>query len=249
MKTLTTLTTLGAIAALSLSGCAKDPSKDVPAAKVKEATKPAAAKPEAAKPEAAKPAPDPGAEAKAAKAAAAKVAPEAPAGGAGAVALTGDIIYIGSKVTGSHENKFTKWTGSFTPKDGKVAGGSLKFEVDMASTVADFKAPTAWSKKLEEHLKSPDFFNVAAHPKSTFVSKEIKAGAPAGKGTHTVTGTLTIRGTAKDVTFPATIKLDNGKVDASTEFSINRKDFGLVYKGKPDDLIRDGVVLKIHFKG
>ena len=56
-----------------------------------------------------------------------------------------------------------------------------------------------------------------------------------------VTGTLTIRGTAKDVTFPATIKLDNGKVDASTEFSINRKDFGLVYKGKPDDLIRDVV--------
>jgi hypothetical protein len=32
-------------------------------------------------------------------------------------------------------------------------------------------------------------------------------------------------------------------VDA--EFAINRKDFGLVYAGKPDDLIREDVVIKL----
>ena len=30
-----------------------------------------------------------------------------------------------------------------------------------------------------------------------------------------------------------------------TEFTINRKDFGIVYKGKPDNLIKDDVLLKI----
>ena len=32
------------------------------------------------------------------------------------------------------------------------------------------------------------------------------------------------------------------------EFAINRKDFGLLYPGKADDLIRDGVVIKLTLK-
>ena len=34
----------------------------------------------------------------------------------------------------------------------------------------------------------------------------------------------------------------------TAEFSINRKDFKVVYAGKPDDLIRDDVVLKLTLK-
>ncbi len=36
---------------------------------------------------------------------------------------------------------------------------------------------------------------------------------------------------------------------AKAEFTINRKEWGIVYAGKPDDLIRDGVVLKIDLMG
>jgi hypothetical protein len=39
---------------------------------------------------------------------------------------------------------------------------------------------------------------------------------------------------------------ENAAVDA--EFAINRKDFGIVYAGKADDLIRDGVVIKLSLK-
>jgi hypothetical protein len=39
---------------------------------------------------------------------------------------------------------------------------------------------------------------------------------------------------------------ENATVEA--EFSINRKDFGIVYAGKADDLIRDGVVIKLTIK-
>jgi polyisoprenoid-binding protein YceI len=229
--------------ALAATGCAKDPSKDVPAAKVEA---PAAAKAEAtaaAKAEAAEPA-------KAAPAAAPAPAPApAPAAApAGALALSGDILFTGSKVTGSHECKFATWSGTFAPADGKAEGGSLRFEVETASVIADWKAPNDWSKKLEGHLKAEDFFDVANHPKATFVSTEIKAGGEAG-ATHTVTGKLTIRGVTRDVTFPATIKLEGGKVTASAKFSINRKEFNIQYAGKPDDLIRDGVVLEINARG
>jgi hypothetical protein len=40
---------------------------------------------------------------------------------------------------------------------------------------------------------------------------------------------------------------DTVKVDA--EFAINRKDWGIVYPGKPDDLIRDDVVVKLALNG
>jgi hypothetical protein len=33
-----------------------------------------------------------------------------------------------------------------------------------------------------------------------------------------------------------------------SEFDINRKDFGIVYPGKPDDLIRDEVVIRLDLK-
>ena len=36
---------------------------------------------------------------------------------------------------------------------------------------------------------------------------------------------------------------------SNSEFSINRKDFGIVYAGKTDDLIRDDVVIRLNLKG
>ena len=37
-------------------------------------------------------------------------------------------------------------------------------------------------------------------------------------------------------------------VTGTAEFSINRKDFRIVYPGKPDDLIKDDVPLKLSLK-
>ena len=34
-------------------------------------------------------------------------------------------------------------------------------------------------------------------------------------------------------------------VNAEAEFVINRKDFGIAYPGKPDDLIKDDVAIKL----
>ncbi len=244
-------------AALALSGCAKDPSKEVPAAKVEPT---AAAEPAAEAPKAEAPAEVPVAPAAAAAPAAAEpaaapavepaAAAAAPAAAPGGIALSGSIVFIGSKVTGSHDCKFTEWSGSARLVDGKAEGGSLSFEVKTASVVADYKQPNDWSKKLEGHLKDADFFDVAKFPTATFESKTI-ALATAGEpgATHIVIGKLTIRGVTKDVTFPATIKVEGGKVSAQAKFSINRKDFGIEYTGKADDLIRDGVVLEIDLQG
>jgi polyisoprenoid-binding protein YceI len=222
--------------AASATGCAKDPSKEVVAAAVAE---PEAAKPaeEAAKPGTAPTALEPG---KIAPVAAA-VAPSAPAG---ALALTGSIHAIGSKVTGSHDLDLKGFTGTVALKDGKPEGGQLNFQVPMAQFTTDAGPMT---DKLTGHLKSPDFFDVEKFPTATFASTEIQAGGENG-ATHSIKGNLTLRGVTKEVTFPATLAVTGKDITGKAEFSINRKDFGIVYAGKADDLIRDGVVLKIDVK-
>lgn len=184
---------------------------------------------------------------------AAPAAPEAPAAPAAPVtpaapttypgkALTpaGTLGFTGAKITKSHDGTFGSWSGSLFVDGDKVTG--LTVEAQVASLATD-------SGKLDEHLKSPDFFEVDRWPTATFKSTSITEGAPADSklagANATVTGDLTIRDTTKSVTFPAVVEVGQSEVKASTEFFINRKDFGIVYPGKPDDLIKDEVVLRV----
>jgi len=63
-----------------------------------------------------------------------------------------------------------------------------------------------------------------------------------------VSGNFDLHGIKKTITFPATIEVAPDSVSVNAEFAINRKDFGIVYAGKADDLIRDGVVIKLTLK-
>ena len=63
-----------------------------------------------------------------------------------------------------------------------------------------------------------------------------------------MTGVLTLRGVQKEITFPCELTIDEKRVSVTTEFTIKRKDFGIVYPGRPDDLIRDEVLLKLEVK-
>ncbi len=150
------------------------------------------------------------------------------------------IDFVGSKVTGVENGSFKKFTGAIDLVEGKPEKSSVTVAIDLSSVEAKVG-------KLTEHLKSPDFFDVAKYPQATFASTEIKSGGEKG-ATHTVTGTLDLHGVKKTVTFPATIKVEADVVSMASEFAINRKDFGIVYAGKADDLIRDEVVLKLSVK-
>ncbi|HVK64341.1 MAG TPA: YceI family protein, partial [Polyangium sp.] len=100
---------------------------------------------------------------------------------------------------------------------------------------------------LDKHLKNADFFDVEKFPKATFTSTEIKAGGTNG-ATHTITGDLDLHGVKKSITFPVTITIAADAATGTAEFSINRKDFNITIAGKPDDLIRDDVLLKLTLK-
>ena len=87
-------------------------------------------------------------------------------------------------------------------------------------------------------MTSPKF------PKASFVSTKIEEGA----GQFNVTGNLDLHGVKKSITFPANIQVTADAVSVDANFAINRKDFGIAYAGKADDLIRDEVVMKLALK-
>ena len=115
--------------------------------------------------------------------------------------------------------------------------------------VADPNDRSKWTPKLEKHMKDPDFFDVKQFPTANFVSTSIAADAKGPANTYTVSGKITIKGVSKDISFPAVITLDNGTTNASADVTINRQDYGIVYPGKPDNLIQDNVVITIKAKG
>lgn len=146
------------------------------------------------------------------------------------------IEFVGSKVTGSHNGSFQDFSGQID-YTGNVETSRVNITIKTASLTAD-------DPKLTEHLKTPDFFDVAKFPEATFVSTAIKPGGEKG-ASHTVTGNLTLHGVTKSVTFPATIAVAPDTATVNANFSINRKDFGINYAGAANNLIRDDVVLTL----
>jgi polyisoprenoid-binding protein YceI len=151
------------------------------------------------------------------------------------------VTWVGSKVTGKHDGGFGTFKGTVDVVDGAPEKSKVDVQIEAESLTSD-------TEKLTGHLKSPDFFDVKAHPKATFVSTEIKKGGEKG-ATHTVTGNLTIKGITKTISFPATIAVNGDAANVDAEFAINRRDFSLNYAGMPNDLIRDDVVIKLLIRG
>jgi polyisoprenoid-binding protein YceI len=157
-----------------------------------------------------------------------------PTGGATYVIDTtkSKVGWIGAKITRRHEGGFHKFSGVVTADGDQVTG--VQVDVDPSTIYTD-------EEKLIEHLKSPDFFDVAKFPKAAFeASRFVRVDSVPG-ATHMVTGNLTMHGVTHGVTFPATIKVDGNTVTARADFKISRKDWGVVYPGQPDDLISDDV--------
>lgn len=146
------------------------------------------------------------------------------------------IEFVGSKVTGSHNGSFRKFSGTID-FSGQPETSRVNITIEAASIEAD-------DPGLTKHLKTPDFFDVEKFPQTTFVSTAIKPGGEKG-ATHTITGNLTMHGVTKSITFPANIAIAPEAITVDSTFSINRKDFGINYAGASDNLIRDEVLLTL----
>ncbi|MDQ3088603.1 MAG: YceI family protein [Acidobacteriota bacterium] len=154
---------------------------------------------------------------------------------------TSKVEFTGSKVSGKHDGGFKEFSGNIDLVNNKPEESQVTVDIDMKSVFSD-------ADGLTKHLQTGDFFEVEKYPKASFVSTKIAADTAKGADNYTVTGDLELRGQKKAITFPAKITVNPSEVAVEAEFSINRKDFGIAYAGKADDLIRDEVVIKLNLK-
>lgn len=148
------------------------------------------------------------------------------------------IEFVGAKVTRDHQGRFNKFDGWIEYAGGKPS--RIAFEIDTTDIWTD-------TDQLTQHLKSPDFFDVAKYPKATFVSTSLTdapAGSPNG-ATHILEGNLNLHGVEKEVTIPVVAQQSADGVRTASQFTINRHDWGISYKGMADDLIKDEVLIKL----
>jgi len=98
--------------------------------------------------------------------------------------------------------------------------------------------------EMNREVAKKDWFNSAQFPKATFVSTAIKG---AGAGKLNVSGKLTIKGKAADVSFPLTVKTEGGKQVFEGALPIKRLAFN-VGEGEWKDtgMVADEVTIKFH---
>lgn len=150
------------------------------------------------------------------------------------------VTFIGYKVTGLHNGGFALFSGTLDLVNSKPEESTVSVDIDAKSIFAD-------DPKLTDHLKTKDFFEVEKFPKASFKSTKIEAGARPPDN-YTVTGDMEMHGVTKSVNFPAKIDVTDTDVTVKAGFRINRKDFGIVYTGPADNLIRDDVSIMLNVK-
>jgi len=125
-----------------------------------------------------------------------------------------------SKVHG----RFARWSGAVDLDLADPTRSVVNVAIDAASIdtqVVD----------RDNHLRSADFLDVAAHPQLTFASRKIEK---AGAG-YRVTGDLTIRGTTKQIVLEAEFAgtgkdpWGNERAGFSAKASLDRREFGLTW--------------------
>lgn len=149
--------------------------------------------------------------------------------------------FVGAKVTRKHSGAFHVFSGAIDLVEQDPTKSVVTVEVATASLTAD-------DPKLTQHLKSPDLLDVEKYPKASFRSTSIQPSSDS-VATHDITGNLEFHGVTKSIRFPAKVKVGADAIDVDSEFVIDRKQFGVVYPGMPDDLIKDEVLLRLHIHG
>jgi polyisoprenoid-binding protein YceI len=151
------------------------------------------------------------------------------------------LNWLGEKVTGQHTGTIKLLSGWLSFADNKITGG--EFLIDMASL-----KDSEGNARLENHLKSDDFFSVDKFPVSKLV---IKSSDSFEKGSAVVRGELTIKGATNPIEFKAAMqKKDDGTwfysniVIDRTKYSI-KYGSGSFFDNLGDKTIYDEFKLKV----
>jgi polyisoprenoid-binding protein YceI len=156
------------------------------------------------------------------------------------------VGWKGSKVvSGSHNGTISVSGGSLSVENDNLTAGN--FTIDMKSIKnSDLADDAEQQAKLVGHLSSPDFFHVDSFPTATFEVTKVEAIENGENGaTHNISGNLTLKGTTREITFPATVTMEEDKISATAKTEINRLEWNVMWGNENDNAAR--AMLKENF--
>lgn len=154
------------------------------------------------------------------------------------------VEWKGSKFLGSsHTGSIALTSGSLSTEGDVITAGN--FTLDMNSIEESNPGDEKMAAKLVGHLKSGDFFMVDSFSTANF---EITEGSA-----DKLKGNLTIKGITKQIEIPVTTQATEAGLTASSQFTINRQDWGVVYgtgsgvvDNAKDDYINDAIEFTVN---
>lgn len=138
------------------------------------------------------------------------------------------VGWKGTKVVGmgSHAGTIGITEGILSLENGNITAGSVT--IDMKNIVVTDSMPDEYKQQLIGHFSANDFFNVEQFPTAKFEITGSEAKAD-GDYTHVISGNLTLRDSTKNISFPATVSVDENGLSAVGTAVINRLDWGVNY--------------------
>ena len=134
------------------------------------------------------------------------------------------VEWTGKKVTGEHSGTVMLKSGQLMMKGSEIVGG--EFVMDMGSIANTDITDDKYRGKLEEHLKSEDFFGVTKYPESKFVIKE---STNLKDGKLLVKGEISLKGITKPLEFEVTSHKHGDSYHMSGVIVIDRTQFDIKY--------------------
>jgi polyisoprenoid-binding protein YceI len=101
-----------------------------------------------------------------------------------------------------------------------TAAGQVTGTLTVAADSVETK-----NKRRDTDLRSAKIFDIASHPDITYTVDGMQ---PASGGAQ-VTGSLTVRGRTRPLSFDTKVSATAGEVQLDAEIPVNRADFGLTY--------------------
>lgn len=155
------------------------------------------------------------------------------------------VTWTGAKPTGTHAGTFKVVDGALVVNDNKLSGGGFTIDVNSLNNI-DLASDAENKGKLEGHLKSADFFDVAKHPTAKFEITSVEPYVADANvktltkdATHLIKGNLTLKDSTKNISFPANVVITGTSATANADFNIDRTLWGMNYKGpnNPQDWV------------
>jgi polyisoprenoid-binding protein YceI len=165
-----------------------------------------------------------------------------------AEAVSYKIDSVHSSVGFTLRHMVSKFSSSFTKVSGTVNFDAAAPEKSSVEATVEIGSVSTANDKRDSHIKSPDFFDAAKFPNSTFKSKSWKK---TGENTFAVTGDLTIKDVTKEVVLNTELLGTGPGMGGSTvtgweaKTTIKKSDFGLAGPAMLGKVLGDEVALTI----